>query len=680
MRRICVFVICVFVGSALLACAAEKIEILRDEFGVPHIFAKTAPGAAYASGYVQAADRLEELMRNLRKSQGTMAEAFGAKEDGNDWYRHDYLQRMFAHTRVAKEHYGDLPPHIRAIIEAYCAGINGYTAEHPKELPPWGFKVEPWMIVGLSRYTIWSWHQADAAGDLKRGGIEPDPIPYLGSNEMLIAPGRTASHAVIAVIDPHLSWYGETRYYEMRVYGGEMAWSGGTRVGLPFPVLGHGYNTSIAMTTGGPDTGDVFVEEVANGKYKFRGEWRPLTVVHERINVKDAAPRDVAIEYTHHGPIWAHKDGKAYSMSTPYHSEFRLIEAAWAMTTAKNLAEMKRALAMRQHMAQNIMVGTADGDIYYIRTGRVPVRPQGCDPSMPMPGTGECEYEGLHEIDDLVQITNPEQGYMQNCNISPFVMMKNSPLIPERWNVHPYLYNDGRTPPHQRAAMTLDQLASAERVTFDDAVKIAFSTEVYKAATWQARIAKAMPQSEFARMLTGWNRRTDADSRPALAFYLFKMSLGDAAKEIEPPASLSDDRIRAALRKAEERLFAEFSPDATYGTYFRVGRQGAPRNYSVGGGSLREAGMAVPRAINFEKHGSVMVGVGGQTSTQIVELRRPVPKSVMIIPLGESDHPDSPHFDDQAQKLFSKGIAKPTYFGDRKELEKHVTERKELIF
>ena len=90
--------------------------------------------------------------------------------------------------------------------------------------------------------------------------------------------------------------------------------------------------------------------------------------------------------------------------------------------------------------------------------------------------------------------------------------------------------------------------------------------------------------------------------------------------------------------------------------------------------------MAVPRAIGFQKRGSVMVGVSGQTSTQIVQLLRPVPRSYMIIPLGESDHPDSPHFDDQARELFSKGIAKPTFFGDRKGLEKHVTERKELVF
>src|SRR5216684_4329023 len=83
--------------------AAEKVEILRDDFWVAHIFASTPAGAAYASGYAQAEDRLEELMRNYRKAEGTMAEAFGP-----EWYRHDVLQRMWGHRRVAEEYYKDL--------------------------------------------------------------------------------------------------------------------------------------------------------------------------------------------------------------------------------------------------------------------------------------------------------------------------------------------------------------------------------------------------------------------------------------------------------------------------------------------------------------------------------------------------------------------------------------------
>jgi hypothetical protein len=145
---------------------------------------------------------------------------------------------------------------------------------------------------------------------------------------------------------------------------------------------------------------------------------------------------------------------------------------------------------------------------------------------------------------------------------------------------------------------------------------------------------------------------------------------GPLSRAPKPPGDVTAQQITAALAKAEVRLSREFAADATYGTLFRVGRDGSGRTWPVGGGSVSEAGMAVPRAIGFAKKGELMVGQSGQTSTQIVILTKP-PKSFTVIPLGESDHRDSPHYDDQAEKLFSKGRAKPTYFLNRKELLKH---------
>lgn len=665
----------------LLACTcgwgAEKIRILRDEFGVPHIFAATPVGAAYGSGYAQAEDRLEELLRNYRKAEGTMSEVFG-----ESWFRHDYRQRLWRHRHMAEEHYKDLSAESRAVIEAFQAGVKQFMTEHPEQVPVWAPKLEPWQIVALGRYIIWGWPEGEAGGDLLRAGIEPDPIAYHGSNEWLIAPGRTAMHAPIALIDPHLSWYGEFRFYEMRIYGGELEYSGAAIVGVPFPTLGHSRYISIAMTTGGPDTSDAYEEEIQNGKYLFRGEWRPIQSWTEKIGVKVGEKVDwkpVTIEFTHHGPIVAHKNGKAYTLAIPYADEFRLMDESWAMVTAHNLVEMKKALAMRQYMAQNIMVGTVDGDIYYVRNGRVPIRPTGCDPSKPMPGTGACEWHGIHPFEDLVQIENPPQGYMQNCNISPWVMMKGSPLVPEKYAAHPYLYNADRTPGHQRAAMVLDELAAAKDVTIEKAMEIAFSTEVYEADRWQERIRKAGVSGDFAHRILGWNRRSDADSLGALAYYLFKMALGVRGKLVEPPPDLTDDDVRAALSKAEQQLPSDLPPGAVYGTLFRVGREGSVHNWPVSGGTLPQAAMSTPRAVSFEKKDKIMLGHGGQTSTQIVVLTKP-PQSWMVIPLGESDHPDSPHFDDQAEKLFSRAIAKPTYFLRRDELEKHVTAEKDLTY
>lgn len=651
---------------------AEKVEIVRDEFGVPHVFAVTPAGAAFGAGYAQAEDRLEELLKNYRKAEGAMTEAFG-----QDWFRHDYRQRLWGHRRVAEENYPKLPAPVRALCEAFQKGVAHYMNEHPKEVPSWAPKLQPWQVVALGRYIIWGWPEGEAGGDLLRGGIQPDPVAYRGSNQMLIAPGRTALQAPIAIIDPHLSWYGEFRFYEIRMYAKDFALSGASIVGLPFPSLGHTRYVSVAMTTGGPDTSDIFEEEVRDRTYRFQDEWRPLEVRREII-----AGKEVAIESTHHGPIVAHKDGKAYAAAIPYANEFRLVEQSWLMVNAHNLAEVKKALSMLQLMAQNIMVGTVDGDIYYVRNGRVPVRPSGCDSSKPLPGaSGACEWQGIHPFEDLVQIANPPQGYMQNNNISPQWMMKDSPLTPDRYAARPYLYNAPPGPPHQRAAMSVEQLSQANRVTADEAIRLAFSSEVYRASEWQQRIRQAVPEpSPFVRLLVEWNRHSDADSRAALSFYLFKMALGaPAARAVAPPEQLADQQIAAALAQAEDRLAKEFPANATYGTYFRVGREGGSRTYPVSGGSVGEAGMATPRAIGFARKNAVMVGQSGQTSTQIVVLTKP-PQSFMVLPLGNSDHRDSPHFDDQAEKLFSRSAAKPTYFLNRGDLIKHRTETKVLDY
>ncbi len=670
--------------TALLTAAtpflhAEKVRILRDDFGVPHIFSATPAGAAFGSGYAQAEDRLDEMLRNYRKAEGTMAEAFGAA-----WVERDYRQRLWRHREVAERNYPKLSADARAMCEAFIAGVQRYIKEHPAEVPAWAPKLEPWRVVALSRYIVYGWPEGEVASDLQRAGIRPDPTAYRGSNEWLLAPSRTAMRATIALIDPHLSWYNEFRWYEMRLYAGPYAISGAAIVGLPFPALGHGRWASVAMTTGGPDTSDVFEEEVAGGKYKFQGRWRPLEVRRERIGVKsgDAIEwKDVIVESTHHGPIVAHKDGKAYSAAIPYANEFRLIEQSWAMMNARNLAAMKRALASLQLMQQNIMAGTVDGDIYYVRNGRVPVRPVGCDPSRPMPGGGSCEWQGIHPFEDLIQVTNPPSGYMQNCNASPqWLWNEGTPFQPDKYRDRFDLFNVPPGPPHQRAAMVLELLDAAKNVTDEKAIDIAFSPAVYGFGTWQDRVRRLPGEpADFAKLILSWNGRADADSRAALGFYLFKMSLGRTGGEVTPPPSLTDVQIGEALQNAQQKLKADFPPNATYGTLFRVGRQGGDRTYPVGGGNPRGAGMATPRAITFVQRGKEYVGVAGQSATQIVILTKP-PRSYMVIPLGESDHKDSPHWDDQAQKLFSRSLVKSTYFLNRKELSKHVERTENLDY
>jgi len=669
----------------------QEATIYRDEYGIPHIFASTLEAAAFAVGYAQAEDRLEELLKNYRRATGTMAEVFGPEH-----YRNDVIQRMWRHAEISREKYNEISPKMRAVIEAYQDGIKQFMKEHPQQVPPWAQPIHPWDVVALSRFIIWGWPMGEAGSDLMRAGIQPDPISYRGSNEVLIAPQRTAMGAPIAIIDPHLSWYGEFRFYQVRIYAGDFNVAGVSILGAPLPALAHSRYCSVAMTTGGPDTSDIYEEEINPEnprQYRYDGKWRDMQVRKERIGVKDGDRvvwREIEIEYTHHGPIVARRAGKAYAMAIPYANEVTLTDQVYEMAMARNLDEMKRALSRLQYMAQNIMVGTVQGDIYYVRNGRVPIRPKGIDPSRPIPGnTSATEWRGIHPFSDLVQIANPPTGWMQNCNVSPFAMMKDSPLVPEKYAQHPYLYNDGRRPPHQRAAMMNELLEAATRVTVEQAIDIAFNPQVWRADLWQARLRQAWtraPESAKAgdaatvyEMIQRWNRRSDADSEEALAYYAFKSALEpNIARQVDPPDSLADEQLIAALAKGAQWLKSNFgSLRVPYGQYFRVGRQGGDRTWPVGGGSLQAVAMATPRAIGFRQVGKEMVGHSGQTSTQIVILTNP-PKSYAVIPLGQSDHKESGHWDDQAEKLFSKSKAAPTYFMDKAELMKHVTSKKVL--
>lgn len=682
-----------------MAAKSGAAEVLRDEYGVPHIFATTLEDAAYAIGYAQAEDRLEELLKNYRKAEGTMSEAFG-----QEWYRHDYRQRLWRHAEIARARYQQVSPKMRACLEAYQEGIKRYMKEHPEKVPAWAPELHPAQVVALGRYIIWGWPEGEAGGDLRRAGITPDPVNYRGSNQMLLAPAKTAMKAPIAVIDPHLSWYGEFRFYEVRIYAGDFNVSGVSILGIPFPSLGHSRWASVAMTTGGPDTSDVYEEEVnpANPRqYKFDGQWKEMTVRKETIKVKAGdrlVPSEVEIEYTHHGPVVARKGGKAYTMAIPYINEIGLTDQVYKMFTSRNLAEMKVALSDLQLMSQNVMVATVQGDIFYLRNGRVPVRPKGCDPTKPMPGnTSACEWQGIHPMNDLVQIANPPHGYMQNNNCSPFAMMKDSPLRAEKYAAHPYVYNDGNTPPHQRAAMTLEQLHVARNVTVDQAIDLAFSPEVFKSDLWQARIksaweapasgsnagsdglSKSEDGAKVYQLIQQWNRRSEADSTGALAYFAFKASLENVQhrRAFDLPTDITDAQIVKAVNQAAIWLKTNFnSLEVPYGRYFRVGREGG-KTYPVGGGILNDYGMTTPRAINFAKKGAEMVGQGGQTSTQVVIMSK-LPQSYTIIPLGMSDDKDSPHWDDQAEKLFSRSKMKSTYFMRKAELLKHVTARKTL--
>src|SRR5262249_9344018 len=186
MKRSCVLLVSlVFVGWVELepstaSAADQPATIYRDEFGIPHIFASTLEDAAYAAGYAQAEDRLEELLKNYRRARGTMAEVFGSSG-----FQDDLRQRVMRHAEISQARYGEISAKMRGVIESYQAGIKRFMNEHPREVPDWAPQIQPWDVVALGRYIIWNWPIGEAAGGLKRAGLECGPLGYPRSHQTL---------------------------------------------------------------------------------------------------------------------------------------------------------------------------------------------------------------------------------------------------------------------------------------------------------------------------------------------------------------------------------------------------------------------------------------------------------------------------------------------------------------
>jgi acyl-homoserine lactone acylase PvdQ len=353
------------------------------------------------------------------------------------------------------------------------------------------------------------------------------------------------------------------------------------------------------------------------------------------------------------------------------------------------------------------MIATVDGDIFYVRNARVPKRPSGFDYKKPLPGnTSKSEWTGFYTLDELLQFENPKTGYLQNCNVSPQFMAKNLGLDIATYKDKPWLLNGYESiakrsdnPLHQRAAMCVELLDANTKMSVDDAIAIAMSPDVYGADAWQKRLKAAWEKADekfkgnanaakMVELILAWNRRCEPTSTGAIAYRYWKepmYRMDNIVKTYDlagfPIAPTVDDKmILSGLVAGAKKLEADFGRmEVAYGDVYRVGRKGSQKNWPVGGGSVE--GIATPRAIGFDKIGETptFLGRGGQTSTQVVLLTKP-PKSWTVLPLGNSDHPESKHFDDQAEKLFSQGKMKPTYFADKAELMKHVESTKVLTW
>ena len=455
----------------------ERVEVLRDTYGVPHIFATDTHDLFFAQGYVTAQDRLWQMDIYRRAAEGRLAEVLG--EPGLE---SDRFMRTLGLGRAAQLDLGMISDETRGFLEAYMEGVNKFLQQHGESLPVeftiLGYRPEPWTV--LDTLAISKLQLYDAAGnytqELLRASIAarlgpealatllPDastnavfddarawalvaPVlspglagdgpaalanvlggagQGLGSNCWALAGSRTASGKPLLAGDPHLPVRNPSIWYEVALDAGDLHFIGFSIPGVPGVVIGHNDRIAWSFTYAYADTQDLFVERQDPAdlrRYEFEGRMENATFTREVIKVKGRADDvvvDVAI--TRHGPILTPvlKDQKAQlALRWSALDGTRTLEAVLGMGRARNFSEFRAAAALFAGATLSACYADIDGHIGYQLVGRLPDRKSG-DGRMPVPGwSGDYEWRGLLPAEDNPFLLDPPDGVVLNANNRP---------------------------------------------------------------------------------------------------------------------------------------------------------------------------------------------------------------------------------------------------------------------
>ncbi len=415
------------------------VRILRDTWGVPHIFGKTDADCAYGLAYAHCEDDFKTIQEAFFLSRGRLASIQGMKA-----VPFDYLIKLFRFREIVAEKYEkDLAPETRALCEAYADGYNHYAALHPDEVIPGilpatgqdiviGFVSKSPFFFGLdgqvkallgkkrpqevSKKVAATWPFAPA-----------EDVP-VGSNTFAVAPSRTPDGKTHLAINSHQPWTGPVAWYEAHLKSEEgLDIVGGTFPGSPVILHGHNRDLGWAHTVNKPDLADIYVLETHPDdpmRYKFDGEWRTLEVESASIEVKLIGKRTMALprklRFSVHGPVMRQTHG-TYAIRYAGYGDIRQVEQWYRMGKAKNIAEFEKAMRMRALPSFNVGYADKEGNIWYIYNALLPRRAEGYDWKKYLPGnTSETLWTDYLPFEKMPQVRNPKSGFVQNCNATPF--------------------------------------------------------------------------------------------------------------------------------------------------------------------------------------------------------------------------------------------------------------------
>jgi penicillin amidase len=496
-----------------------------------------------------------------------------------------------------------------------------------------------------------------------------------GSNMWAITPAKSASGHAMLFINPHQPFFGTGQWYEGHVHTGE-GWnmSGASFFGSFFPTIGHNEFLGWSHTVNAPDIVDVWEETFDKPgdplAYRYDGGYRRATEWTDSVKIKTDAgmtERKFTFRKTHHGPIVAKREGKWLSVRMAQFEEGGQVDEWYAMGKARNLEEFKKAMSATAVPMFNAVYADRDGNIFYVYNGAVPRRSPKYDWSKPVDGsTSETEWHGYHAFSELPQVTNPQSGFVQNCNSTPFTttVFEN----PDPAQFPKYMVGEGDT---ARARVSRRILWNKDKFSFEDWARAGFDTYVIQAETEIPDLVKAWEKNPNAKVrdavteLQNWDHISRTSSVPMTLYMLWReRQYGTAVIR----ADGKEDPVQS-LEKAIDKLTTTFGTwRVPWGDLNRLERRqsGGEEPFRDDVKSLPVAGAPgdVGIVFNFyarpEKDQKRRYGVAGHSFISVVDFG-PQVEARSVLVFGENSDPASPHYFDQSE-IYARQEFKSAYF------------------
>jgi acyl-homoserine-lactone acylase len=691
--------------KARWASEAGNVTIVRDDWGIAHVYGKTDADAVFGMIYAQSEDDFNRVESNYMNSMGRLAEA-----EGQSKVYQDLRQKLFIDPEDLQKEYATSPAWLQKLMIAFADGANYYLAKHPQVKPRVIQHFEPWMALSFSEGSI--------GGDIERvdlknleafyGGRhlqstleEPRETEPGGSNGIALAPSNTAQHHALLLINPHTSFFFRSELQMVSEEGlgayGAVTW------GQFFIYQGFNARVGWMHTSSGVDAVDEYLETVhsKNGHrtYQYGSEERPVREKQITVPYRTAhgiAKKKFTVYYTQHGPVIREQDGKWVTIRLMQEPVKALMQS-YLRTKANNYKEYLQTMQLEANSSNNTIYADADGHIAYFHGNYIPRRDTKFDFTKPVDGGDPAtDWQGLLTVEESPHLLDPSSGYLFNVNNSPWSGAGISSL---RRQDYPAYVETGRESARGLHAIRL--LDGKRDFTLDSLVTAAYDSYLPWFIKPLPRLIHAwdnLPEnSETKKALAGqigilrnWDLRWGVDSvATSLAIY-WGQQVADTAVVTEShaaadqdeflPPTVPDDAALQALIKASERLTADFGSWQTpWGKINRFQRLTGDLVQP-----FNDARPSIPVGFTSSSWGSLAAfgakpypgtrkwyGTGGNSFVAVVEFGDKV-RARAVTAGGESGHPTSRHFNDQAER-YSTGNLREVYFY-REQLKGH-TER-----